>query len=66
MYSQDVTTRNNDNDGFDQNEKVRRILEDTKPTQLQDSTTKKPPSYDFLGLDPGFYQGKNVNPLYRK
>ena len=31
MYSQDMTTRNNDNDGFDQNEKVRRILEDTKP-----------------------------------
>ena len=31
MYSQDMTTRNNDNEGFDQNEKVRRILEDTKP-----------------------------------
>lgn len=31
ICSQDVTTRKDDNDGTDQNEKVRRILEDTKP-----------------------------------
>lgn len=61
MYSQDVT------DGYDQNEKVRRILEDTKPTQLQDSTAKKPPSYDFHGLDPEYQQGKpGWTALYKK
>ena len=59
MCSQDVTTKNNDYEGFDQNEKVRRILED-RPMQLQDSTDKKPPSFDFVGLDPGCYPGNTV------
>jgi hypothetical protein len=52
VCSQQVTARKDDSDGTDQNEKVRRILED-KPSQHNDSTVVvKAQSLHLLAADP--------------
>lgn len=61
-----MTTRKDDNDGTDQNEKVRRLLEETGPSQLNESLLGvKAQSLSFLALDPGS-QGQTHNNIFNK